>query len=238
MFKPRSRRPLGDRRYRAEIAAYRLAHALGLDNVPRAVPRSFDVTTLRRLLPDFDKDALPDTDGRIRGALMPWIDAYRVLPLEEASWRARWEPWLTDPSSTIPEDQRPLAAAISTLIAFDYITANWDRWSGANIAEDGATHAVLYVDNDGAFYDNPPPHALTRQLALLRRVVRFSSSFVEALRALDGAKLRDTFGEETPGQPLLLDRAVKDADARRRTVLDAIDSRVKDAGATAVLAFP
>jgi hypothetical protein len=238
VFKPRSRRPLGDRRYRAEIAAYRLARALGLDNVPPAVPRSFDAATLRRLQPNFDQDALPDADGRLRGALMPWIDAYSVLPLEETSWRARWEPWLTEPSSTIPEDQRTLAAAISTLIAFDYITANWDRWSGANIAENGATHTVLYVDNDGAFYDNPPPDALTRQLTLLRRVVRFSSSFVGALRTLDGTKLRDALGEEAPGQPLLSDRTLNEADARRRTVLGTIDSHVNDAGAAAVLAFP
>ena len=238
VFKPRSHRPLGDRRYRSEIAAYRLAHALGLDNVPRAIPRSLDASTLRRLQPSFDHDALLDADGRIRGALMPWIDGYRVLPLEDSSWRARWEPWLTDASSAIPEDQRALAAAISTMIAFDYVTANWDRWSGANIAEDSTTHTVLFVDNDGAFYDNPPPDALARQLALLRRVLRFSGSFIGALRALDAAKLRDVFGEEAPGQALLPDRTVSEADARRRTVLDTVDGRLRDAGSAAILAFP
>ena len=238
VFKPRSRRPLGDRRYRSEIAAFRLGHALGLDNVPRAIPRSFDAAMLRRLQPGFDQDALPDPDGRIRGALMPWIDAYRVLPLEEASWRAKWEAWLTDPSSTIPEDQRTLAAAISTMIAFDYLTANWDRWSGANVAEDGATHTVLYVDNDGAFYDPPPADALSRQLSLLRRVVRFSRSFLEALRGLDEAKLRDVFGEESASQPLLPDTTVRQADERRRRVVDTVDARIADAGSQAILSFP
>src|SRR6478735_5009080 len=39
-FKPRSRR--GNGRYRGEVAAYRLARALDLDNVPRAMVRPFD----------------------------------------------------------------------------------------------------------------------------------------------------------------------------------------------------
>ena len=39
-YKPRSKLPLGDHRYKGEIAAYRLAVALGLDNVPRAIPRA------------------------------------------------------------------------------------------------------------------------------------------------------------------------------------------------------
>ena len=64
VFKPRSRLPLGDHRYKGEIAAYRLATALGLDNVPRAIPRAFDAATLRALQGDFDQKGLVDADGR------------------------------------------------------------------------------------------------------------------------------------------------------------------------------
>jgi hypothetical protein len=236
VFKARSRLPLGDRRYLGEIAAYRLAVALGLDNVPRAVPRAYEAALLRSA-DDFVQKALVDTDGRVRGALMPWIEQYRVLPLEEDAWRAKWEPWLTDPRATIPGDRRTLAREISTLVAFDYVTANWDRWSGANVAQDGATGELLYVDNDGAFYESPPPQALARQLALLRRVVRFSSTFVTALRALDAPKLRHVLGDESPGVPLLPDAVVRAADARRRTVLDVVDARVAEAGERATFAF-
>lgn len=236
VFKARSRLPLGDRRYKAEIAAYRLAAALGVDNVPRAVPRAFEATLLRSA-EDFAQKALVDDDGRVRGALMPWIHDYRVLPLEEPEWRARWEPWLTDAHATVPEEQGALAGAVSTLVAFDYVTGNWDRWSGANVAQDGATGKVLYVDNDGAFYESLRPQALARQLALLRRVVRFSRRFVTALRALDANKLRDVFGEESPGSPLLPDAVVQAADARRKTVLEVVDARLSDAGADATFAF-
>ena len=160
-----------------------------------------------------------------------------MLPLEEGSSRARWEPWLTDANVTVPDEYRALAAGISTMIVFDYVTANWDRWSGANVAEDGATGKLLYVDNDGAFYEAPPADALARQLGLLRRVRRFSRRFVEALRAMTGQSMRDAIGEESPGVPLLDDRVLAAADARRGTALKTIDARLGDAGEGATLVF-
>jgi hypothetical protein len=237
VFKPRSKLPLGDHRYRGEIAAYRLATALGLDNVPRAIPRTFAAARLGALQSDFAEKGLPDDDGRIRGALMPWIDGYRVLPLEEKDSRARWEAWLFDASSNIPEDRRALAASVSTMIAFDYVTANWDRWSGGNVAEDSATGRVLFVDNDGAFYEGPDPAALARQRALLARVTRFSRRFVAALRGMDAAKVRGAVGDEAVGVPLVSERVVAGVAARCAAVVGVVDARVGDAGEGGTLAF-
>ena len=100
--------------------------------------------------------------------------------------------------ASVPDDQRALAGTVSTLVAFDYVTGNWDRWSGGNVAQDGATGNVLYVDNDGAFYESPPADALAHQLALLQRVRRFSKSFVDALRALVFSQAR------LPGRKVVL----------------------------------
>lgn len=237
LFKPRSRLPLGDRRYRGEIAAYRLAVALGLDNVRRAVPRSFEASELRSVADGFDDKALVDADGRVRGALVPWLDTYRVLPLETPTWRARWEPWVLDARATVPPDERKRAGSIATMIVFDYLTANWDRWSGGNVAEDSATGQVLYVDNDGAFYNPPDAASLKQQLALVRRITRFSRRFVAALRALDVSKLASAMGDEVPGTPLLPQRVLDGVDVRRRAVLEAVDARVGDAGEAGALAF-
>jgi hypothetical protein len=236
-FKPRARAPRRELRYKGEIAAYRLAMALGLSNVPRAIPRSFAAEDLRAVRADFDEKGRVDDDGRVRGALIPWINGYRVLPLGDRKQRARWESWLFDAHVTIPDDQRTLAATVSTMLAFDYLTANWDRWSGGNVAQDGSGGQVLFVDNDGAFYECPAAATLAHQRAQLARVTRFSRSFVTALRALDAAALRRAIGEEAPGVPLLSERSVTGVELRRLTVLAIVDARVVHAGAAATLAF-
>lgn len=241
-YKPRSRLPLGDRRYRGEIAAYRLGRALGLDNVPCAFPRAFPASELRAALAtkeaaeEFDRKALLEPTGVVRGALIPWIERYEELPLEKRAARIGWEQWLTDPRAQIPPADRPLARALSTMLAFDYVTANWDRWSGGNVVRDGATGTVLFVDNDGAFYELPP-QSLAGQAEFLRKVLRFSRSFVAALRGLDGAALRDVFGEEQPDQPLLPDRTIEQVDARRQTVLGFVDAQALRWGEATTLSF-
>ncbi len=229
-YKPGSTIPFGRHRYKGEIAAYRLGRALGLDNVPRAIPRAFPALALHGAFPtakgaaDFDRKAIVDPAGLVHGALMPWIPDYHALPLEEASWRARWAGWLMNPAARIPDGQEALAASISTMLVFDYITANWDRWSGGNVAREGADGRLLFVDNDGAFYEHPAPEPLASQLAGIRKVVRFSRSFVSALRELDDAKLRAAFGEELPGTPLLSDHVIADVESRLKTVLGVIDA--------------
>jgi len=242
-FKPRSVLPLGDRRYKGEIAAYRLARALGLDNVPRAMPRTFVASVLQQAFvtqkgaAEFEQKVLVDKEGRVNGAMMPWIAQYRSIALEEPSWRARWTAWLTNTRTKIAAPDLPLASSISTMLVFDYVTANWDRWSGGNVARDGATDGLLFVDNDGAFYERPPPDALTQQLAILHRVVRFSRKFVAALRSLDDAKLREALGQDTGGEPLLSDRVLGDMQSRRATVLRVIDARIARLGETATFCF-
>jgi hypothetical protein len=242
VFKPRSNLPLGCCRYKGEIAAYRLARALGLTHVPRAIPHEFAASELRAAMTQqgadqFDRMAQVDPTGRVRGALMPWIERYEDVALERPAWRARWQAWLMDPDVHIEDADRPLARAISTMLAFDYITANWDRWSGGNVARDGASGTLLYVDNDGAFFETPPERSLSRQAAVLGRVLRFSRSFVAALRALDTMRLREAFGTDSRGEPLLSTRIVSGADARKRTVIGIVDAKVAQVGEAATMFF-
>ncbi len=242
-YKPQSTLPLGDRRYRGEIAAYRLGRALGLDNVPRAIPRSFAASKLAAAFStaegraDFARKAGVDENGSVRGALLPWIDGYEELPLDQPAWRTKWIAWLTREDAVIAPEDRKTARDISTMLAFDFLTANWDRWSGGNVARDRASGTILFVDNDGAFYDTPPAANLAAQLARLRRVVRFSRSFVAAVRALDGASLRRAIGDESPGHRLLPDAVLAGVDARRTTFLGVVDERIAREGEAAALAF-
>jgi hypothetical protein len=242
-FKPKSRKPLGTTRYRGEIAAYRLAHALGLDDVPLAIPRTFVAADVRKALATsggaaaWDREALPETDGKVHGALIPWIQNFEFYEGERDPERTRWQTWLMTPGSVVPEAERWLAGQLSIMILFDYITANFDRWSGYNIGVDRLRRLVLFVDNDGAFYENPSQANLKEQLSRVEKVERFSRSFVAALRDFDVQKLEATIGDESPGVPLLPEKVIEGADERRQKVLGVVDAKIAADGEAAVLFF-
>lgn len=237
-FRPESRR--GKTRYKGEIAAYRLATALGLPNVLPAIPRTFDARQLEAALEPgsrelFRSEAIVRA-GTVRGAGVVWLRKLEFFPIEGASWRARWKGWLG--SSELPAAERALAGQIGTLVVFDVLTGNWDRWSGANVAIDRPTKTILYVDNDGAFFDPIPVGPLAAQNSQLDKTERFSRSLVDALRKLTPISLADTFGEDAPGTPLLAARVVSGVDERRRMVLARVDRLIAERGDAATLAFP
>jgi hypothetical protein len=241
-YKPRSKR--GKTRYRGEIAAYRLGRALGIENVPLAMPRAFLVSELAAALGGSETAAgklladevVADARGEVRGALIPWIAGLQFLALDAEPLRSEWRTWLARTGS-VPEGRRKRAAQISTMIVFDYLTGNWDRWSGGNIGTDETGETLLYIDNDGAFFDPPPPEPLARQRALLREDARFSRSFVDALRRLEPEVARAALGEDAPGEPLLSSRILAGLEERRKEVLAMVDADVIRDGQDKVLAF-
>lgn len=242
VFKPASRR--GPLRYKGEIAARRLGVALGLQNVPRAFFRAMDASAMaaatgggpREAAELFTKEAIV-TGSVVKGALMPWIDGLAFLPLEREPLVSQWKAWLKR-GGTIPDDQQALARQVSTLIAFDFVTGNWDRWSGGNVGIDKASGTLLFVDNDGAFFEVPPKDALERNKKLLLGVDRFSRSFVAQLQELDDPALARALGEESPGVPLLSAKALAGVLQRRKLLLQIIEAKRADAGDEALFAFP
>lgn len=239
VYKPRSRR--GGGRYKGEIAAYRLAEALGLRNVLPACPRSFAASTLERALAADPKAAklyaeeVVADEGLVHGALIPWFDGLEVYPIEQEPLRSESRGWLKR-GAAIPADRVDLARQISTLIAFDFVTGNWDRWSGANVGIDKTHVLVVYIDNDGAFFEAPPADALSKNRALVKNVDRFSRSFVERLRALDEGALGRALGEERRA-PLLSERALRGVLSRRSELLAIIDAKAAEADAGDTLYF-
>jgi hypothetical protein len=240
-WKPRSKR--GALRYKGEIAAYRLGVALGLANVPRAIPRAFSKGALVAALGGgasdagglLEREAIPDDHGDVPGALIPWIPHLEFMALEAEPLLSEWKSWLDGPTDPAPE-KRGLAAQISTLIVFDYITGNWDRWSGGNIGFDKAHDRLLFIDNDGAFYDEPPRGPLEAQRGRLLALRRFSRTFTERLRALDAAALAAAIGDED-GAPLLHKKALEGVAERRLAALHMIDARIAATSASKTLAF-
>ncbi len=244
-YKPRSK--VGSVRFRGEVAAYRLAVAWGLTNVPPADFRSFPAKELRSVLDQkaqkmFDEQVVVEPDGTVRGALIPWIPKLEFIPLEKDEQAKRWRPWLGigTPIATTPTGcDAKLAGQISTLVSFDLITANWDRWSGGNIGVvHGECDRLLFVDNDGAFFDPVPQDLFHRQLAEFNTVKRFSRSFVKALERVSENDLRAALGEESPGKALLPDKTITGILARRKVVLSTVTSAVQQLGDATALSLP
>lgn len=239
VFKPSSRR--GPRRYKGEIAAYRLGLALGLSNVPRAFFRTFDAKELGAVLGEpaaelHAREVIVE-NGRVKGAILPWIDGLDFLPLEKDPWWSRWRAWLKR-GEGVPEDQKELAADASAMVCFDWITGNWDRWSGGNVGFDKEKNRLLFVDNDGAFFDAPPKDGLERTKRLLDAIDRFPRAFVGRLRALAGGKLAAAIGDEREGAPLLSAKAIAGAEQRLAELVKTIDAKIASAGEAETLFFP
>lgn len=237
-FKPRSR--VGGDRYMGEIAAYRLATALHLPNVPPAYARSFDAAALKTIAPEATfAEIVADADaGVVRGALIPWIAHLEFPALHERAERARWEPWLTGAAAPTTDDDRALASTIAAMVMFDFVTGNWDRWSGGNVGRDGANGALLFIDNDGAFFDPVPAKPFAPEKALFEETRRFPRAFVGSLRALDDASFEASLARDETGAPLLTPAKVRAAAERRRRVLDVIAARVRADGEEKTLSLP
>ncbi len=188
------------RGYRAEVAAYRLARLLGMDNVPPATIRGINKEQLSRSLVSKQFRQLDELVGRIkwnkinwtRGAVIYWIKDLQKLELETPNWTKRWHVWLK-PGGAIPGDQRKLAADISSMLAFDYLIGNWDRFSGGNIARNAEATRLYVRDHDAAFAAPLPERLHTRVFDQLRRVQRFSKRFVAAIKALRAEDLHHAF---------------------------------------------
>jgi hypothetical protein len=254
-FKPHSKP--GPGRYKGEIAARRLAEALDLPNVPRAFFRTFSEAELASALgagtpsrAAFDRDVIASA-GVVRGAIIPWIERFELLALEKEPWWSRWRMWLKKgalitndraselgPDGYLGVDANSVARDASNLVVFDWLTANFDRWSGGNVGWDRRNKRVLFVDNDGAFLDHPPAEALARNKRLLENVDRFSRALVTRLRAMSDDDLRAAIGEETKGTALLSPAILAGVVGRKKELLALVDAKIAANGDKDTLYFP
>lgn len=240
-WKPNARNVKG--RYKGEVAAYRLAEALGLSNVPPACLRTFDAPAAASALATnaeaaklFASEVIVE-DGKVHGVVIPWIEGLSFWPLEKEPLRTEARTWLTA-GAEVPKTKLDLARQASTLVAFDFITGNWDRYSGENVGLDRTGALVLYIDNDAGFMEVPPKALVARNKVLLDATDRFSRSFVGRLRELDEQRLADTFGEGTGGKPLLARGVVTLVASRVRELLAVIDAKIAKRGEAETFYFP
>jgi len=138
---------------------------------------------------------------------------------------------------TIPPDQVAMAAQLSDLAVFDFLTANPDRYSGGNMKMSPDGTQLFYMDNTMSFFVDPEGNPRTREALL--RTQRFSRGLYEALPRITVATLERALSAEV-GAPyeILTSAEIAAVVARRDVVQRHIDNQIAAYGERAVLAFP
>ena len=253
-FKPDTRRHRD--RWRAEVAAWRLAHALKLEGVPPSVPRVVKLSTIYKSIATektrkkVTSQVVVRDEDYVVGAMIAWLPSIHPLPLEREPLRTAWGEWLAQHGPDTPIEERvtnaelhdldvarPLMAQISSMIVFDQLTGNRDRWSGANVMIDETGTRLVFLDNNLAFDANIDREQTKKRQRILARVERFSRSLVDAVRALDRDAMAHIFSVDHEGAPLLRDEQVDAVMARRAELLAHVDALLAKYGDERVLCF-
>ena len=203
-FRPRSRgHPRG---HLHEVAAYRVSLVLGFDNVAPATLRRVRFVDLRnRLHPRYNdfqtqealEDELPRLRGWVVGASIYWVPDLHDPHLDEAPRLPEWTAWLQH-DAEIPEGREALARDLSNMVLFDFVTGNFDRFSGSNLNSLPDESRLVLRDHNIAFGPNFSRRGRERLEAELRRSERFSRATVERLATLDRASLQAVTALELP----------------------------------------
>ena len=231
-FKPRTdSHPRG---YLSEIAAYRIARFLGMDNVPpvitRRVPRVLFQAQFQSPHPEdwepVREEIRWDVSGVTPGATIYWIPAMRSSELATDAGVDAVEGWL-QLDWEIPEGSQTVARDLSTLFAFDYLIGNWDRLSGGNVSANREGDRLFVRDHNVAFGTLTGPR-YERVRGNLERVQRFSREFVRRIEAMDEAALSAALAEdpESEVRPILTPEEMEGVLDRRRALLSYVGALV------------
>jgi hypothetical protein len=229
---------------RKEIAAYRLNRLLGLNAVPPAAPRA---VSREDLLAHLHPDSLPDLPrieaetifgpgGKTVGTASYWIPVIKDSGFDTHEGQQIEQTWLSQ-GQRIPPDARDMAAQLSDLVVFDFLTANPDRLSGGNMKMSPDGRQLYYMDNTMSFFVEPAGNTKTREALL--KVQRFSRATVAALDRISVPTIEHVLAEET-GTPyeILTPAEIGAVVARRDVVRQYVAVLIHQFGANDVLAFP
>ena len=201
-------------RHYAEVAAYRVSRALGLDKVApscvRRFPREliFHAGMPRSLLQRMEAEVRVE-GGQVACAVINWVPKLKGLGLEKQAW---WQPLLRR-GAPLPRDpdKRRRLLDISTLLLFDYLIINDDRWSGGNTHT--SSDRMIYLDQ-GAGFGRDSAGRRGYAMSHLRWSQRFDRAVATALFQLDVAALqKDLQGLLSPRE--LAELAERIEEARR-----------------------
>jgi hypothetical protein len=243
-FRPESRaQPRG---WLNEIAAFRIAELLDLDNVPPTVATVIDRQRLRRHIdPNWDGDVeelmgwLVFSPRGLRGSASYWVpNLERTSDLDSVAGILRWGAWL-EPGAEIPAESRVLARDLSNMALFDFLIANVDRMSGGNlrtVTNEGVRRVVIR-DHNLAFSARPSDANMERVMTELRRTQTFSRHTYQRLLAIDEAAVDAAMADEI-GVALIDEVQTRALLDRREALLSYVAALVETYGEDAIFVFP
>lgn len=243
-FKPETR--IHPRGWAHEVAAYRIASLLGLDDVPPARVRIVERGQLRRrIAPDYDGDAdvllaqlafnanVPGSTT-VRGAAIYWVPNLERGTLDQPEGLALWSAWLR-PGAALQPEQRMLARDLASMCLFDALIGNADRMSGGNLrTATNGVQRVIIRDHNLAFPAHWNEAQRGRIVDELQRAQRFPRGVVEAIERLDEAALRRAVADEFVGELLDAEQLAAVLD-RRAMILSYVGALIEEHGEDAVL---
>ena len=234
---------------RKEIAAYRISRLLGLEAVSPAVARAFPLKELVDKMDDGSRDLVPrvleqtviDEAGMVNGELSWWIPVIVDAKLENVAidspdGMTAWHKYLSIGAAE-PYSGRALLPQISSMVVFDYLINNSDRWSGSNAKSSTDGKTLFYMDNTLSF--GPVPEGAPKVRAMLEHVQKFSRALVRRLRSIGEADVRAAMAANRGPYPRLLgDGEIAAVLYRRTSFLQYVDGLIADFGETEVLCYP
>lgn len=248
-FKPEQIHPQSDPR--REIAAYRMDRLLGIGHVAPAKPVKFPLTELlaaadpgtRNYVVNRINDEAKPKRGYLRGMAAWWIPEIRDaklggLDLHEKEAMEILIGYL-QVGAQIPPQQRALVEQLATLIVFDVVIDNADRWSGSNTKVSPDRQTLYFMDNTLSF--SSFRHGHDTNIKPFRRMQVFPRALIKRLRGMTLEAVRaalDLGDDPSELGPLLDDEEVRAILARTKHALDHVDDMIEKYGEEAVLALP
>lgn len=194
-------------RYQSEVAAYRVSRALGLDMVPPSCVRRIPLEQLtagmpKSLVERMSTELIIGPDGTVATAVIAWVPHLHGLRLEELDW---WRPMMMK-GEPLPASKRRRVLEISTLILFDYLILNHDRWSGGNTHESDGQ--MVFIDQGAGF--GPERHHKRSRAAMrtLKWAQRFPREVSNSLFEMELAPLAQEL------KPILSDEEIEEFEYR------------------------
>jgi hypothetical protein len=225
---------------RKEIAAYRINRMLGMNHVPPATSRTLHRDEILGKLPQemvftaarIEAETTFDEEGFTRGEVSYWIPVILDSHLDTLENVLLWWQWMTI-GQEIPPDKLHMMEQLSSLLLFDMLTNNSDRFSGGNLMTSPDGRTLFWMDNTFGFQVEPEGHLRCR--TYLFRAQKFSRRMVTALRKMTLPSLKAALATE-PG--VLSDAEMRSVISRRDVALKHVDGLIAQFGEDKVLVFP